>query len=55
MCCLNGYNHIEVTSENEVKAYIKVDYVKDTNTVILSLEQRIEALENATQTAESEA
>lgn len=53
MYYLNGYNYIEITSENDSKAYVKVSYIKNTEIVITSLEERITALENAL-AAESE-
>lgn len=42
-----GYNYIEMTSPNGVKANLTVDYTKSTKIVIQNLDERIQALENA--------
>lgn len=42
-----GYNHIEMTSPNGVKANLTVNYTKNTGIVIQNLDERIQALENA--------
>ena len=42
-----GYNHIEMTSSNGVKANLTVDYTKSTKMVINDIEERLSVLEYA--------